>query len=86
MGSPGGSGGKEFACIAGDPGSIPRSGKSPGEGKCLPTPVFLPGEFHRQWRLASDTPLGHKESDTTERLFFFKKKKKKKQFLAYCRQ
>ena len=75
MGSPGGSGGKEFACIAGDPGSIPRSGKSPGEGKCLPTPVFLPGEFHRQWRLASDTPLGHKESDTTERLFFFKKKK-----------
>ena len=33
--------GKEFACNAGDPGSIPRSGRSPGEGIRLPTPVFL---------------------------------------------
>ena len=29
---PGGSVGKESACNAGDPGSIPGSGKSPGEG------------------------------------------------------
>ena len=28
--------GKEFACIAGDPGLIPGSGRSPGEGKGYP--------------------------------------------------
>ena len=34
--------GKESACNAGDPGSIPGSGKSAGEGRDrLPTPVFL---------------------------------------------
>ena len=31
MDYPGGSDGKEYACNAGDPGSIPRSGRSPGE-------------------------------------------------------
>ena len=31
-GFPGGSVGKESACNAGDPGSIPGSGRSPGEG------------------------------------------------------
>ena len=29
---PGGPDGKESACNAGDPGSIPRLGRSPGEG------------------------------------------------------
>ena len=33
---PGGSDGKESACIAGDPGSIPGLGKSPGERKGYP--------------------------------------------------
>ena len=32
MGFPGGSDGKESACNAGDPGLIPGSGRSPGEG------------------------------------------------------
>ena len=32
MGFPGGSAGKESACNAGDPGWIPGSGSSPGEG------------------------------------------------------
>ena len=32
MGLPGGSEGKESACNVGDPGSIPRSGRFPGEG------------------------------------------------------
>ena len=32
MGFPGGSDSKESACNAGDPGSIPGSGRSPGEG------------------------------------------------------
>ena len=31
LGFPGGSEGKESACSAGDPGSVPESGKSPGE-------------------------------------------------------
>ena len=31
VGFPGGSEGKAFACSAGDPGSIPVSGRSPGE-------------------------------------------------------
>ena len=36
MGFPGSSDGKESACNAGDPGSIPGSGKSPGEGNGNP--------------------------------------------------
>ena len=53
MGFPGGSEGKESACNAGDPGLIPGSGRSPGEGNLpLPTPVFLPGECHGQRSLA----------------------------------
>ena len=35
-GFPGGSAGKEFACNAGDLGSIPALGRSPGEGKGYP--------------------------------------------------
>ena len=36
MGFPGGSAGKEAACNAGDLGSIPGLGTSPGEGKGYP--------------------------------------------------
>ena len=36
MGFPGGSDGKESACNAGDRGSIPGSGRSPGEGNGNP--------------------------------------------------
>ena len=36
MGFPGGSAGKESACNVGDLGSIPGSGRSPGEGKDYP--------------------------------------------------
>ena len=36
MGSPDSSVGKESACNAGDPGSIPRSGRSAGEGTGYP--------------------------------------------------
>ena len=36
MGFPGGSDGKESACNAGDPGSIPGSGRFPGEGNSNP--------------------------------------------------
>ena len=36
LGFPGGSDGKESACKAGDPGSIPGSGRGPGEGNGYP--------------------------------------------------
>ena len=36
MGFPGSSDGTETACSAGDPGSIPGSGRSPGEGNGNP--------------------------------------------------
>ena len=46
QGFPGGSDGKESACSTGDPGSIPGSGRSPGEGNgnplqhtCLENPM-----------------------------------------------
>ena len=39
-----GSDGKESACNAGDLGSIPGLGRSPGGGHSNPLPVFLPGE------------------------------------------
>ena len=45
-GFPCGSAGKESACNVGDLGSIPGLGRSPGEGKRLPTPVHWPVEFH----------------------------------------
>ena len=40
----------------------------PWRRKQQPTPVFLPGEFYGQRSLAGYSPLGHKESDTTELL------------------
>ena len=38
------------------------------KGMGLPTPVFLPGEFHEQRNLTGYGPWGRKESDVTERL------------------
>ena len=43
-------------------------GKIHGRRERLPTPVFLPGESHRQRSLVGYSPWGHKESDMTERL------------------
>ena len=59
MGFPGGSNGKESACNAGDLGSIPGSGRSPGR-KWQPTPVLLPGEFHGGRSLVGRSPQGHR--------------------------
>ena len=58
---PGGSDGEESTCNAGDLGLIPGLGRSPAEGKGLPIPVFLPGEFH-----GLSSPRGLKELDMTE--------------------
>ena len=57
---------KESACNAGDLGSIPGSGRFPWRRERLPTPVFLPGEFHGQKSLVGYSPWGCKELDTTE--------------------
>ena len=38
------------------------------EKKWLPTPLFLPGEFHGQRSLEGYSPWGLKESDLTEQL------------------
>ena len=108
MGFSGSSAGKESTCNEGDPGSIPGSGSSPGEGigyppqyswaslvaqtvknlsamrpefdpwvgkipwrrEWLPTPAFLPEEFHGQRIREGYSPWGHKELDTTEQLSF----------------
>ena len=64
----GGASGEESASNAGDirgTGSIPRLGRS-WRRAWQPTPVFLPGESHRQRSLVGYSPWGHKESDTTE--------------------
>ena len=54
---------KESACNVGDLGLIRGLGKSPGEGKGYPLPVFWPGEFHGLY-----SPWGHKELDMTEQI------------------
>ena len=63
---PGGSAGKESACNARHPGSIPGSGRSPGGGSgnplqypCLENPV-------NRGAWGSYSPWGHTETDTTE--------------------
>ena len=63
---PGGSEGKESACNAGDPGSIPGLGRFPWRRARQPTPVFLPGESHGQRSLTGYSSWGRKESDTAE--------------------
>ena len=64
---PGDSDGKASAYNAGNLGSIPGLGRSPGEGNGNP---LLPGESHG-WRcLVGYSPCGHEESDTTEQLHF----------------
>ena len=60
MGFLGVSDGKESICNAGDPGSIPRLGRSipTWRKKGQSTPVFLPGEFHVQRSLTGYTVHG----------------------------
>ena len=55
---------KKSACSAGDRGSIPGSGRSPGRRECQSTPVFLPGKSHGQRSLAGYSPWVT-ELDTT---------------------
>ena len=56
---------KESACNAGDPGSIPGSGRFPWRREWQPTPVLLPGDSHGQRSLAGPG-RGVAESDMAE--------------------
>ena len=47
---------------------VPGSGRSLGEGEWLLTPVFLPGESHKQRNLVGYSPWGCQESHMTEQL------------------
>ena len=60
--------GKESACNAGDPGSIPGSGRYPGERNGNPLQYSRLENPHGQRSLAGYSPWGHKKSDMTERL------------------
>ena len=60
MGFPGGSDGKASACNAGDPGSIPGSGRFPWRRKWQPTPVLLPGKFRGLRSLVGYSPWDHR--------------------------
>ena len=61
LGFPGGSAGKESACIAGDLGLLPGLG--------IPTPVFFSGEFHGQRSPPGYSPWGRKELTFTFRVY-----------------
>ena len=62
---PGSSVSKESAHNAGDPGSIPGTGRSPGEGNDNPLQYSCLGNSNRQGNLAGYSPWGHKELDMT---------------------
>ena len=63
---PGGLEGKASACNAGDLGSIPGSGRSPGEGNGNPFQYSCHGQSHGWRSLIGYSPWCHEESDTTE--------------------
>ena len=67
MSFPGGSDGKESAHSVGNLGSIPGSGRFPGEGNGYPLPYSCLKNLHGQ-SLEGYSPWGHKELDMTEQL------------------
>ena len=69
-GFPGGSDGKESACHAGDLGSIPGLGRSPGGGHGNPLQYSFLENPHIQRSLVGYSPWGCKELDMTEQLHF----------------
>ena len=56
LGFPSRSDGKESGCNEGKASSIPGWGRSPGEKKWQPTPVFLPGKSHEWMSLVVSSP------------------------------
>ena len=70
LGFPGGSDSKESACKAGDPGSIPGSGRSPGvENSTLLYYSCLENSMDRGAWQSAVHEVGHKELNVTNQLF-----------------
>ena len=69
---PDGSDGKESTYKVGDPGLI-QVGKIPWRRERLPTPVFLPGEFHGQKSLVGYSQWVSKELEMIEQLTLLEK-------------
>ena len=67
----GGSDGKESACNAGDPGSIPGLGDPLEKEMAIHSSIFLPGKSFGQRSLERYNPQGRKELDSTERLTLY---------------
>ena len=68
---PGGSDGKESICNAGDLGSIPGLGISPGGGHGNPLQYSCPENPYGHRSLVGYSPQGCKESDMTATLLFY---------------
>ena len=83
MGFCGGSDGKEYICHAGDLGSIPGLGRSPGGGHGNPLQYSCPENPDGQKSLAGYTQWGHKELDVTERLSTAHQSNKNKGYSKY---
>ena len=60
--------GKESSCNAGDLGSVPGLGRSPGGGHGKPLQYSSLENSHGQRSLVGYSPWGHKESDMIEQL------------------
>ena len=60
--------GEESACQAGNTGSIPGLGRSPGGENGNPLQYSCLEDFKGQRSLAGYSPRGHKELDMTEQL------------------
>ena len=57
---------KESACIVGDPGLIPGSGRFPWRRECYPLQYSCLGKSHGQKSLVGYSPWGCKELDMSE--------------------
>ena len=66
LGFPSGSDGTESDCNAGDLGSIPGLGRSPGRGQGNPLQYSCLENPYGQMSLEGYSPWGHKELDTNE--------------------
>ena len=75
--SSGGSEGKESACNVGDLGSVPGSGRFPGEGSGYPLQYSCLENPMQRGSLAGSSPWGCKEAGMTEWLMLSITKKKK---------
>ena len=73
MGFPSGSDGKESACNEGDLGSIPGSGRSPGEGNGYPLQYSCLGNPMDRGHWWATVHGVAEESDTTEKLNNYRK-------------